>query len=129
MEAHINKSRQVITHEVNKFLEIAASKSMRIVIDENFGVKVKFPNGKSLPESGGENQLISLVFTAALVEHAKLRSKAQGQFLLPGTVAPLFLDAPFGQLDQDYLVNDKTFLIIMNSYRNNLTNNYKVISL
>ena len=127
LEAHINSSRQVITHEVNKFLEVAASKSMKIAIDENFGLKVKFSNGKSLPKSGGENQLISLVFTAALVGHAKLRSKAEGQFLLPGTVAPLFLDAPFGQLDQDYQVqaakllpqlSDQLVLLLSNSQGN-----------
>ena len=104
LEKHIKASREAITHTVNEFLGKAASKSMQIAIDENFGLKVKFANGKTLPKSGGENQLISLVFTAALVDLSKKRLGASGEFLLPGIAAPLFLDAPFGQLDQDYQV-------------------------
>ena len=104
LEEHIDASRKAITHTVNQFLGKAASKSMQITIDENFGLKVKFANEKALPKSGGENQLISLVFTAALVDLSKKRLGASGEFLLPGIAAPLFLDAPFGQLDQDYQV-------------------------
>lgn len=101
---HIKVAVEVITKDVNDFLEVAANKSMKISLNEDFELTVKFANGESLPKSGGENQLISLVFTAALVNHAELRSGHTGKLLLPGTVAPLVLDAPFGQLDQDYQV-------------------------
>ena len=74
---------------------------MKIKIREDYSISVIY-NGESLPKSGGENQLVSLVFTAALVWFAKLRVTAEGEFLLPGTLAPLVLDAPFGQLDDDY---------------------------
>ena len=52
-----------------------------------------------MPNSGGQNQLISLVFTAALVWFSKMRLNADHPVLIKGTEAPLFLDAPFGQLD------------------------------
>lgn len=127
LNSHIEQSRKVISKQVNDFLDVAASKSLSIYIDENFGLKVKFANDKSLPKSGGENQLISLVFTAALVGHAKLRKNATGSLLLPGTVAPLFLDSPFGQLDQDYqvqvakllpMLSDQLVLLLSNSQGN-----------
>lgn len=127
LEEHIETTRRVITHQVNTFLETAASKSLKIQIDNDFGLNVIFENGKSLPKSGGENQLISLVFTAALIKHAKTRANASGTMLLPGTIAPLFLDAPFGQLDQDYQVqaakllpqlSDQLVLMLSNSQGN-----------
>ena len=72
-------------------------------IKEDFSIETLFDNDETmLPKSGGENQLISLIFTAALIDYAKIRQNAMHKFLLPGTVAPLFLDAPFGQLDDEY---------------------------
>ena len=127
LEEHIQSTKGVITHQVNSFLETAASKSLKIKINNDFSLDVIFENGKSLPKSGGENQLISLVFTAALIKHAKNRAKASGTMLLPGTIAPLFLDAPFGQLDQDYQVqaakllpelSDQLVLMLSNSQGN-----------
>ncbi|MCY4167962.1 MAG: hypothetical protein OXE82_06745, partial [Rhodobacter sp.] len=60
--------------------------------------------------SSGENQLLGLAFTAALVEFAKVRQNAQDYRLLPGTVAPLVLDSPFGQLDEAYRATTAEFI-------------------
>ena len=43
-----------------------------------------------------------MAFTAALAKFAKIRKNAKNKFLLPGTEAPLVLDAPFGKLDPVY---------------------------
>ena len=59
-------------------------------------------DGMELPKSSGENQLLGLAFTAALVKFAKVRQNATCSWLLPGTIAPLVLDSPFGQLDEAY---------------------------
>jgi hypothetical protein len=75
---------------------------MSVKISPEFAITVQFAGGSVLGKSSGENQFISMIFTAALVNFAKLRSGASGEFLLPGTIAPLFLDAPLGQLDKFY---------------------------
>ena len=65
-------------------------------------MELLYPEGNAVPRSGGENQLMSLAFTSALIEYSRLRAGASGEILSPGTVAPLVLDSPFGQLDAQY---------------------------
>ena len=55
----------------------------------------KLESGKST----GEAQLLVLAFTSALIRFCSVREADESEFLVPGTVAPLILDAPFGQLD------------------------------
>ena len=55
----------------------------------------KLQSGKST----GEAQLLVLAFTSALIRFCSSREADESEFLIPGTVAPLVLDAPFGQLD------------------------------
>lgn len=50
-------------------------------------------------KSTGEAQLLVLAFTSALIKFCSEREQQEDEFLIPGTVAPLVLDAPFGQLD------------------------------
>ena len=69
---------------------------------EDYGISLVNQAGTQLPKSSGENQLLGLAFTAALVEFARVRQNADDYRLLRGTVAPLVLDSPFGQLDEDY---------------------------
>ena len=63
-----------------------------------------------IPKSGGENQLMSLAFTAALVDFARSRLGREHAILSPGTVAPLVLDAPIGYLDRSYRGATAAFL-------------------
>jgi hypothetical protein len=63
-----------------------------------------------MPKSSGENQLLGLAFTAALVEFARVRENASDRRLLKGTVAPLVLDSPFGQLDEEYRRTTASFI-------------------
>ena len=64
----------------------------------NLGLRekdTKIQGGKST----GEAQLLVLAFTSALIKFCSEREQQDDEFLIPGTVAPLVLDAPFGQLD------------------------------
>ena len=45
----------------------------------DFAISVKFAGGSVLPKSSGENQFVSMIFTAALVEFQKL--EVFGRFL------------------------------------------------
>ena len=98
---NIDQARKVIANKVNENLQTAGTGTLSIVIDSNFNLKA-FQNNKPMPNSGGQNQLISLVFTAALVWFSKMRLNADHPVLIKGTLAPLFLDAPFGQLDNNF---------------------------
>jgi DNA sulfur modification protein DndD len=96
------QARSVLRKSITKILERTSRKNFRLQMTEDYSISLVNEAGTQLPKSSGENQLLGLAFTAALVEFAKLRQNAQDYRLLRGTVAPLVLDSPFGQLDDDY---------------------------
>ena len=97
------QAREAIEADVNSVLERVARRDYRFRFDEEFGMTLLYAGGNRIvPRSGGENQLVSLAFTAALIRFAKTRVGRHDAILSPGTVAPLVLDAPFGQLDTHY---------------------------
>lgn len=102
LQEETKQARSILEATVNKHLDEIAHKSMKIRIDSDFNIKAIFDEEETLPKSGGENQLISLLFTAALIDFAKVRKNADHSILLPGTEAPLVLDSPFGSLDDLY---------------------------
>lgn len=95
-------ARGVLRAQINKVLQATTRKHFRMNLTENYNVSLVNAEGTQLPKSTGENQLLGLVFTAALVEFARLRQGAEDHRLLRGTVAPLVLDSPFGDLDESY---------------------------
>ena len=101
LKAYEADARAAITSEINSILEVVAHKDYRCDFNENFVIELIL-NKRATPKSGGENQLLSLVFIAALVKFAASRINASELILKPGTVAPLVLDAPLGQLDPAY---------------------------
>jgi DNA sulfur modification protein DndD len=96
------QARSVLRKSISKILERTSRKNFRLQMTEDYSISLVNEAGTQLPKSSGENQLLGLAFTAALVEFAKLRQNAEDHRLLRGTVAPLVLDSPFGQLDDDY---------------------------
>jgi len=52
--------------------------------------------------SSGEQRLLDLCFISALVAVCREREEEKNAVLLPGAVAPLVVDAPFGELDPEY---------------------------
>jgi len=103
-------ARRVIQKSINGILQETARRDYRFNFNENFSMELLFPDGTLVPRSSGENQLMSLVFITALIDFARLRSKASGKILTPGTVAPLVLDSPFGQLDAIYREDTAKFI-------------------
>jgi DNA sulfur modification protein DndD len=96
------RASEEIEREVNGILETVAHRDYLCRINSDFSIDLTFPDGQSVPKSGGEKQLLSLLFIASLVKFAASRIHDQNEILKPGTVAPLILDAPFGQLDPGY---------------------------
>jgi DNA sulfur modification protein DndD len=95
-------ARKVLRHSIKMVLEKTSRKAFRLKMTDDYGISLVNESGTQLPKSSGENQLLGLAFTAALVEFAKARQNAEDYRLLRGTVAPLVLDSPFGQLDEAY---------------------------
>ena len=85
-------------------------KDYKIMIKSNFSVAMTVPDIGETAPSAGEAQILGLAFTAALCDFAKVRKNSQDDMLLPGTEAPLVLDAPFGQLDSVYKQATAEFL-------------------
>ena len=102
LEDYINSARSVISKKVNDLLQKIAHKPMKMRVNKDLSLDLLYEDGVPLPQSAGEDQLVGLIFTASLIDFSKLRAGASGDILTPGTVAPLFLDAPFGQLDNHY---------------------------
>lgn len=95
-------ARGVLRASIGAVLNKTSRKNFRFRLSEEFGISLINEAGTQLPKSSGENQLLGLAFTAALVGFAKARQNAADHRLLKGTVAPLVLDSPFGQLDEAY---------------------------
>lgn len=92
-------ARQTVLEYTNQNLS-AMHRDKEAFFDNKFNLGLrekdtKIQGGKST----GEAQLLVLAFTSALIKFCSERERAEEEFLVPGTVAPLVLDAPFGQLD------------------------------
>ncbi len=96
------EARGMLRKQIGKVLDSTTRKQFRLKLTDEYAVSLVNEEGTLLPKSSGENQLLGLAFTAALVEYARLRQNANDHRLLRGTVAPLVLDSPFGQLDDAY---------------------------
>ena len=102
LKEETESARLVINKFVKEIIEKTARKDFKVIIDKSFSVKLTDQYGTDMAKSEGENQLLGLAFTGALAKFAKIRKNAQNKILLPGTEAPLVLDAPFGKLDRIY---------------------------
>ena len=91
-----SEARRAIEARINEILTRVAHRDYKCRLNPNFSIELTFADGRSTPKSSGENQLLSLVFIAALVEFAASRANDSDPILKPGTIAPLVLDSPFG---------------------------------
>lgn len=104
-----SEARRTIEDEVNAILEVVAHKDFRCRFNDNFSLELIL-NERATAKSAGENQLLSLAFIASLVKFAAQRIDDDDTILKPGTMAPLVLDAPLGQLDPSYQESVAQFL-------------------
>lgn len=110
LEQYESSARKQIQDQINGILKEVAHRDYVCRLNDNFSIELMFSNGLTAPKSGGENQLLSLVFIASLVKFAASRIDDENLILKPGTVAPLVLDAPFGQLDTDYQESTASYI-------------------
>ena len=102
MAAEEGRARQVLRSWIKDLLGATSHKVLTLHMTDDYVITLVNDEGMEIPKSSGENQLLGLAFTAALVKFAKVRQRATCYWLLPGTIAPLVLDSPFGQLDDAY---------------------------
>ena len=107
---HEEEARKAIAHEVNKILTVTARREYYFRLDDGFEMNLYYQTGKPVPKGSGENQLMSLAFIASLVDFSRKRASSSNGVLIPGTIAPLVLDSPFGQLDARYRIDTAKFL-------------------
>lgn len=111
IESYKYKSRISINNKVNEILDKTARRSYVAKIDDKFNLDMFYKEiDTPVARSGGENQLLSLSFIAALIEFSADRMDDDSALLKPGTSAPLILDSPFGQLDPTYQKSTAQFL-------------------
>ena len=109
LEKYESETRALIQADVNEILETVAHKDYHCRFNDNFTLELIL-NKRATPKSAGENQLLSLAFIASLVKFAASRINSSDLILKPGTMAPLVLDAPLGQLDPSYQESVAEFL-------------------
>lgn len=105
-----DKARGVLRADIKRILNMTSNKPLHLKMTDNYIINLVDENGVTLPKSSGENQLLGLAFTAALIGFAKTRLNAEDHRLLSGTIAPLVLDSPFGQLDEGYRATTAKFI-------------------
>ncbi len=103
-------ARRQLAHLVNEMLRNFSRKNYEVRVTESFEFKLVRSDGGIVAKSRGENLLLNLSFVASLIGLAQQREKAQGDFLVQGTVAPFVIDAPFGELDETYKKATARFL-------------------
>ena len=105
-----DQARKVLRASIRRILQATTRKVLNLRMTDDYVISLVNADGTALPKSSGENQLLGLAFTAALIEFAKVRQNAKDYRLLPGTIAPLVLDSPFGQLDETYRTTTAEFI-------------------
>jgi len=101
------KGRKFIFSDMNKSLQELSAGDHRFQFLQVEGVDTYLPeilkeDGDTLILSDGEQLLKqSLFFASALIKHSRRREKAQSKRFIPGTIAPIVADAPFGFLDAE----------------------------
>ena len=110
LKAEEDQARKILRAGIRRILEATTRKVLNLRMTDDYLISLVNADGTALPKSSGENQLLGLAFTAALVEFAKVRENAKDYRLLPGTIAPLVLDSPFGQLDEAYRATTAEFI-------------------
>lgn len=110
LEEEEEAARTAIEADIDDIVQRVMRKRVRISLDKNYQLKLFDEDGVEVAKSTGENQLLGLAFTGAIAKYAKERRDKVDDILLPGTIAPLVVDSPFGHLDPVYRSGVAEFL-------------------
>ncbi|MEQ1515138.1 MAG: AAA family ATPase [Usitatibacteraceae bacterium] len=103
-------ARAVIENQIDAIVKRFMRKPAQVRLDKDYQLRLFDEDGSEVAKSTGENQLLGLAFTGAIANYAKERQNDSNDILLPGTVAPLVVDSPFGHLDPLYRKGVAEFL-------------------
>ncbi|MEW6079170.1 MAG: AAA family ATPase [Thermodesulfobacteriota bacterium] len=96
-------AREEISKLVNIMLEETARKDYSFRFNNDFSIELLYSDSMlPVPKSDGENQILSLMFLSSLIKYSQSLIDLESQIIRPGTIAPLILDSPYGQLDKKY---------------------------
>jgi len=102
LKAEEEGARAAIEGEIDAIVQKFMRKPATVKLDKDYQLRLFDERGVEIAKSTGENQLLGLAFTGAIAKYAKERQEDVDDILLPGTVAPLVVDSPFGHLDPLY---------------------------
>ncbi len=102
LKAEEEAARTAIEGEIDSIVKRFMRKPATVKLDRDYQLRLYDERGLEMAKSTGENQLLGLAFTGAIAKYAKEREDDVDDILLPGTVAPLVVDSPFGHLDPLY---------------------------
>lgn len=95
---------------INERLDKFSRKDYFVEVREDFSFVLKKQDGMPVAKSKGERTLLNIAFIASLIQLAKSRSSEENEYFVQGTVAPFVIDAPFGELDNEYRAAVAQFL-------------------
>lgn len=102
LKAEEEDARAAIEREIDAIVKRFMRKPATVKLDRDYQLRLFDEREVEIAKSTGENQLLGLAFTGAIAKYAKERQDDLDDILLPGTVAPLVVDSPFGHLDPLY---------------------------
>lgn len=92
-----------LARNINIALEKYLAVPHRAKVTSDYDYYFVGTDGKPTATGGGAELLLNLTFIAELVRLARRRVDSDaGGLLVPGTIAPLTIDAPFGEMDVHY---------------------------
>lgn len=102
LSAEEEAAREAIERDIDAIVQKFMRKTAVVKLGRDYQLRLYDERGVESAKSTGENQLLGLAFTGAIANYAKEREGNLDDVLLPGTVAPLVVDSPFGHLDPLY---------------------------
>jgi DNA sulfur modification protein DndD len=89
--------------ELNAVLKRTFTKGYRAEIDpRTYRIDLFDSKNQRVPDSTGEGQVLKFSFVSTMVALAAKKTLAKIDWMVPPTIAPLVLDAPFSALDKTY---------------------------
>ena len=102
MERKFKEAIQMIRNSINENLKKTRSPH-KAMIDKNLRFYFIDEAGSRVAPGAGAELLLNLNFVCELVKHARRSQLNRNEAIFtPGTIAPLVIDAPFGDLDTTY---------------------------
>lgn len=110
-----SQGREGLKHKIEEVYSKINKKGYKVELTQNFEFKIFDTDGKEAGMSKGESKNKALSFIGGLVYYAKELNKQKNKSELDsdGGIYPLVLDAPYGDLDNEYRLDFTKMLPIL----------------